>query len=144
VSRIAFAGHPIWDFPHDAFAGNLTWDFPHDALRDISPGISRRMPCGTSHLGFPAPRAFCGTSQVYVTLVLVIRFSSGNKIRIPGISRKTPLRENSPGMSRKVGSDAGLDGRWRASTNYLSLNRASSCYVAYAKVLKGQRGALAA
>jgi hypothetical protein len=131
VSRIAFAGHPTWDFPHDAFAGNLTWDFPQDALRDIPPGISR-----TARV--------CGTSQVYVTLVLVIRFPSGNKIRIPGISRKTPLRENSPGMSRKVGSDAGLDGRWRASTNYLSLNRASSCCVAYAKVLKGQRGALAA
>jgi hypothetical protein len=58
VSRIAFAGHSTWNFPHDAFAGNLTWDFPQDALRDIPPGISR-----TARV--------CGTSQVYVTLVLV-------------------------------------------------------------------------
>jgi hypothetical protein len=129
VSRIAFAGHPPWDFPHDAFAGNLTWDFPQDALRDIPPGISR-----TARV--------CGTSQVYVTLVLVIRFSSGNKIRIPGISRKTPLRENSPGMSRKGGSDAGLGGRWHASTNYLSLNRVSSCCVARLGIERAARRSL--
>jgi hypothetical protein len=117
---------------------------PASPLRDIPPGISRTTPLREISPGISRTARVCGTSQVYVTLVLVIRFLSSNKIRIPGISRKTPLRENSPGMSRKVSSGVGSNERRRASTNYLSLNQASSYCVAYAQNAEGGAAALSA